>query len=152
MRHLPPTIHDLLAIPRFAAMMDRTPRMPENLNWGTPWRLWVLRDDGTWGMKEYEEYQRVWAVAQKAIADTSRYQDVCIVSKRRLIRPSDSLRDAVRRAGYNGVWCPRCRRPSYFGSFTARHHALKLQPTLTQDEPYRCYYCGIRKAMVRGYA
>lgn len=149
MRHLPPTIHDLLDIPRFAAMMGRTPSMPANLAWGNPWRLWVLRDNGTWGQREYASYDDAWAVAQKAIAATDRYQDVCIVSKRRLIRPSDSLRDAVRRAGYNGVWCPRCRRPSYFGSFTAKHHALKDQPALTNDEPFRCYYCGIRKAAIK---
>lgn len=149
MRHLPPTIHDLLEIPRFAAMMDRAPRMPANLSWGDPWRLWVLRNDGTWVMKEYSTYDDAWRVAQKAIAATESYQDVAVVSKRRLIRPSGSLRDAVRRAGYNGVWCPRCRRPSYFGSFTAKHHALRLMPVLSEDDPFRCYYCGIRKVAIR---
>jgi hypothetical protein len=80
------------------------------------------------------------------------YLDVSIVNKRYLTAPLRSLTTALDVAGLSRYpWCPRCRRPTYYGAFTEKHHALRLQPALTTDEPFRCYYCGIRKEMAKGY-
>lgn len=153
MKHLPPTLSQLLEIEEFRRMMKTRPWLPENLSWGNPWRLWVQLDTGKWLTKEYPDYASVWKKAVYLIREVGTVEDVCIVNKRYLTRPSRALDRAIIQAQFgNFHWCPRCRRPSYFGAFTPKHHALRLMPALTEDEPFRCYFCGIRKAMARGYA
>lgn len=150
MAKLPPSIHDLLEIPEFRRMMKVNPWMPPSMKWGNPWRLWALKESGVWVTKEYPTYGDAWRVALQAIrAD---YPDVCIVNKRHLTPIPRALDRALVTASFGRWWwCARCRRPTYFGAYTEKHHALKLQPTLTEDEPFRCYYCGIRRAMVKEY-
>jgi len=146
---LPPTIHELLELEGFRRMMKINPWLPETMRWGNPWRLWALKDSGVWVTKEYPTYADVWRVALKAIrAD---YPDVCVVSKRYLIPPARALSRMLEYEHPRFPWCPRCRRPTYYGAYTERHHALRLQPALTEDEPFRCYYCGLRKAMAREF-
>lgn len=148
MATLPPTIHELLDIVEFKRMMKTRPWLPDSLRWGNPYRLWVQMDDGRWLMKEYPTYDEAWKKTVHLLG-VEAVEDVCIVNKRLLVGPS---RDVQRALGSMGPWCPRCRRPTYFGAFKPKHHALRLQPTLTEDDPFRCYYCGIRKAMARTYA
>lgn len=152
MATLPPTIHQLLEIPEFKRMMKTRPWLPPSLQWGNPWRLWVQMDDGRWLTKEYGDYAEVWKKAAYLVG-LGTVEDVCIVNKRLLVGPSRELDKAIMSASFGRFpWCPRCRRPTYFGAYKPAHHALRLMPALTEDEPFRCYYCGIRKAMARTYA
>lgn len=144
---LPPTIHELLDMPEFRAMMKTNPWIPPSMRWGNPWRLWALKDSGVWVLKEYPTYADAWRVALKAIrAD---YPDVAIVSKRFLVPPKNVLRRALEFRHPFFPWCPRCRRPTYYGAYTAKHHALRLSPVIPTDEPFFCYYCGIRKVFAQ---
>jgi len=149
-KYLPPDIRELLQVPEFLRMMKTAPWLPQNLRQGDPWRLWALKNDGVWVTLEYPTYADAWRVLVKAVRAPERFQDAAIVNKRRMTAPPDGLERALRRAGFTGPWCPRCRRPTYFGAFKPTHHALRLMPVLSEDEPFRCYYCGIRRVATKG--
>jgi hypothetical protein len=71
---------------------------------------------------------------------SGKYRDVALVSRRMLFEPPVSVRHTIE---YPFEWCPRCRRPTMYRALQ-RHHAVVV---LTLQDPYRCYFCGIRRTM-----
>jgi hypothetical protein len=139
---MPPTIHQLLQDPVIKTMYRTIPEVPPSLAWGQPWQLWAVTHEGRWGTKRFATYREVWSRAVELIRNPDKYADVSIVS-RRVLYPPPPFYDWTTR---EGRWCCRCRRPSEFRTWPDSHHALRSQPALATDEPYRCYYCGIRRA------
>jgi hypothetical protein len=146
----PPTIHDLLDDPVYRKMLLTPPAIPGPLTWGDPFMLWAQREDGVWASKAFPTYRDAWAKAVPIIKDRDKYTDLAIVSKRVFLPPPRLATWPVSLS-----WCSRCRRPSSFQAWDpARHHALKRsarQAILTDDEPYRCWYCGIRRCAMPYY-
>ena len=144
---MPPTLSELLDVPVFRLYYLRPPQLPENLTWGQPWMVWAVNHDGRWGRKLFETYRDAWAKVVSLYKDQDRIRDVCVVSRRMMFAPPQ--RATWRASVYS--WCSRCRRPSEFRQRSPEHHALREAPVLTDDEPRRCYYCGIRKTAMPLY-
>lgn len=146
----PPTIHALLDEPLFRKLLLTPPSLPQPLSWGNPWRLWAQREDGRWGSSEFATYRDAWDRAKPLIKDREKYTDVAIVSKRVFFPPPPH---AVWPATLS--WCSRCRRPSSFQAWEPlRHHALKAmakRSMITDEDPRRCWYCGIRQTAMPRY-
>lgn len=140
----PPTIHTLLEDPAWRRMVKRVPLLAPPLRWGHPWAVYARRMDGRWTGGTFATYRDAWLVVVKAVRNPS-YEDVSIVSRRQMFGPpEDFVWD------WPFEWCSRCRRPS---SFIVRphHHALRSCIVLTSDDPYRCYYCGMRRVAMPAY-
>ena len=141
----PPSLRQLLDDPIYRAYMKTIPDLSANLTIGNPWAVWVRKVEGTWAGAMFHTYRDAWPVVVKAVRD-SRYEDVALVSRRQLFPPPPSFYwDEM-----YYQWCGRCRRPTSF-AIRPRHHALRLAPVLTLDDPYRCYYCGMRRCAMPAY-
>lgn len=143
---MPPTIHALLDDPVFKAMFKRPPPRHPALAWGEPWLLWAETHDGRWGRKLFATYPEVWARAVACIRDRDKFRDVSIVSRRVLYPPP-----ALASWHHSFEWCSRCRRPTEFRLRSPQHHAMKEMVVISDDEPYRCHYCGIRRLAMPSY-
>jgi len=160
----PPTMAELLRDPTFAAYMEHPPhsRHPGLLMPGA-WRLWAVTTAGGWKTKLYDDYPQR---ELNTLLGDSRVRDVAVTSRRVFFSPPGEWEEyKVKVTTPTGPrielrerwvptfrwdrglsWCARCRRPSLFMNWSPDHHALRLQPALTDDAPARCYYCGIRYA------
>lgn len=143
---MPPTMTDLLDDPVFRMYYKQIPAIPPSLAHGHPWMVWAVSHSDKWGRKYYETYREAWTKLVEVHRD-ERFRDVVVVSRRILFPPP------ARAVWSHGqAWCSRCRRPSEFRLRSPDHHALRDQPALTEDEPRRCYYCGIRQAAMPHYS
>jgi hypothetical protein len=142
----PPSIHSLMLDPVYAKFMKTIPRLPESISHGNPWQVWVQRDNGKWATTRTPTYRDAWSHFRRAYDNPDAFIDVAITSRRRFFGPPAHYVWDVN--AY--PWCPRCRRPSVFHE-TMVHHALKFSSVISSDEPYRCHFCGIRKAIVGTY-
>lgn len=142
----PPSIRVLLEDPIYRAYVKRVPYLAPNLRHGQPWAVWARTTDSParWRGGKFATYREAWAVVVKAIRN-DRYSDVALVSRRQLYPPPPGL---VWDIGFD--WCSRCRRPSYF-TYRPHHHALRDSPVLTEDDPARCFYCGVRRVFMPQY-
>lgn len=142
----PPTIHELMDNPLYVSYLRKIPRIPANIAHGNPWMLVsrIVTDDGRngWTIKYFETYRDMWPVFVSRFKNP-RYLDLSLVSRRKFFTPPQHL---VWDPSYD--WCPRCRRPSTFIE-KPKHHALKGIDYRTTEEPFVCYYCGIRWAAIR---
>jgi hypothetical protein len=143
----PPSIRELLQEESFKRMMKTIPALPDTLTWGDPWQLWGLTHAEKWRTAKFPTYADAWRKAVQMIREKDIYQDVCVVSRRVFFPPPAGFVTHE----YSGEWCGRCRRPSFFWRLPESHHALRNQPALTDDEPFRCYYCGIRQVAMPRY-
>lgn len=144
---MPPTLKELLDDPLYRLYILRVPKLPENIAWGEPWMVWAVTHDGRWGKRLFASYQEAWAKTVELHKQPEKFRDVALVSRRMLFPPPS-------RFVWKGrlyAWCSRCRRPSEFRLRAPDHHALRGQPTLTDDNSQRCYYCGIRKIAMPEY-
>ena len=159
----PPTIRDLLDDPTYRTYMKQVPGPHPALTHGDPWQVWARTDEGKWRTGKFPTYRDAWAVLVKAVRTPS-IADAALVSRRVFFGPPGHWQEYKARNPRTNVlevyerwvvdfhwdvgleWCPRCRRPTTFRRLHHTHHALKRQPTLTYDDPYRCVYCGIRRA------
>jgi hypothetical protein len=159
----PPTLRELAGDPVYRTYLRTPPRLPESLRWGFPWRLWVERShtpyETRWLTKKYHTYTEAW---NKAVAVLRHPEtiDVCIVSIRHFFDPPIVHTQKLRNKKTKRViirqiywlpepqfdWCFRCRRPSTFTMLPSDHHALRTQAVVSPESPYRCYFCGIRRA------
>lgn len=164
----PPTIHDLLSDPVYALYVAATPARHPLLEGTAAWQVWVRDDTNRWRFGMKDEYADALDLAHRQMARGA--EDVAIVSRRVFYGPPGEWRKYKARvpakpklnipeqveirekwvptmtwdAGLE--WCARCRRPSSFRLLTENHHAMRHQPVRSDDEPARCYYCGIRRA------
>lgn len=166
MTNTPPTLRDLLAIPVYRKYFQTIPRLT-SITASEPWQVWIATPEYRWKGAKYHTYRDGYNVIAKALKarDSNgkhKYVDAVIVSRVQMYAPPTSLTPVLslltsehnRLAEYVSEelhWCGRCRRPSSFAWSGRSHHALRSQPALSQDEPYRCFYCGIRRAGMPRY-
>lgn len=165
----PPTMHELLDDPIYRAYVKRVPQTTVKgrplpaLTTGNPWQIWARTNDGKWKTGQFATYRDAWLIVVKGIRNVN-VADVALVSRRVFFGPPGHWEKYHARNPRTGVsevyerwvidyhwdtgleWCPRCRRPSMFRRLNPSHHALRRQPTLTDDDPFRCVFCGIRRA------
>lgn len=133
---------------------------------GQPWQVWVNEGDDRWRTGKFDTYPRAFNTVVRA-HKSGRFDDIALVSRRvffgppgewqeykvRVRNPRDkTTRIEIRERWvytfhWDPVfdWCGRCRRPTSFRHLHWTHHALRKQPCLTDDDPYRCMFCGIRR-------
>lgn len=146
-RRMPPTMRDLLADPVFRLYYKQVPVLPESVSWGEPWMVWAVTHTGKWGQRKFETYREAWGKLVEIHKQQEKFRDVAIVSRRVMFPPP-----ANGQWPHKFSWCSRCRRPSEFKLRSPDHHALRSQPTLTDDDAKRCYYCGIRRVSMPHYS
>lgn len=144
----PPDLRRLLKDKVFRRMMTRQPHIPDNLTREgstPPWHVWLLTTSGTWKRGRYHTYSDAYNLMRRKLRDES-VEDIAIVSVRYLMAPPVGFRWNY----HQYPWCPRCRRPSLFFE-RYEHRAVKSIPDVYVDEPFRCFYCGIRRAAFPRY-
>lgn len=144
----PPDLRTLIKDKYYKGMLQRNPRMPANLTrpeLSPPWQVWVLTTSEKWRKGEFPSYTEAFRVMRDKLKDEASL-DVCIVSKRFLMPPPIGFKWQSKKY----PWCPRCRRPSTFTLAFGHRNLRNVQ--LTDDESYRCFYCGIRQAAFPRYA
>lgn len=170
-----PTLKQLMEDPVYREFIRATPDpyviyagtaiANPSLTVGEPWRVWVDMGDHRWKTGQFASYARAFNTVAKAMRSNAR--DAVLVSRRVFFPPPgewESYRVRIKDPKGTRIatrerwvqtyhwddvtleWCPRCRRPSRFLELHWTHHALRRQPCLTEDEPYRCVFCGIRRA------
>lgn len=144
---VPPSMTALWDDDVYRAYLERNPRIPDNLKHGQPWMLVAHRPHGSgkppWGHKLFTRYFDALDYGLDLL--DRHYDDVSIVSRRKLFRPPV---DFV--WGHQFAWCGRCRRPTLFRNPKGDkpHHALRNASaiiTSTLEDLHRCYYCGMRR-------
>lgn len=136
----PPTMSELLKDPYFKRMMKRRPIIPNNLErpeLPPMWHLWILTNDEKWKRGRYRTYDQVWIKFIEHLKNPET-QDICITNIRFMMPPPIGYRWQWKKF----PWCARCRRPSTF-HYELDHRADPFSE-IVLDEPYRCFYCGIR--------
>lgn len=132
----PPKMRELLQNPLYRKMMV-TPVNPPAFSWS----IFALKTDGRWTGKTVAGYGEGFSILKVLLNQTENFADVALVSKARLFGPPVKYL-------WEDVdvfdWCGRCRRPTTFKRDQGLH-ALRNAPILSSDEPYRCYFCGMRK-------
>lgn len=131
----PPTMRELLQDPIYRKMMV-TPPNPPAFNWS----VFALKTDGRWTGKTVAGYGEAFSILKVLLKQAENFVDVALVSKARLFEPP--VRFNWESLTFS--WCGRCRRPTTYKRDQGLH-ALRSAPILSTDEPYRCYFCGMRK-------
>lgn len=138
----PPTMRELLDDPIYKKMLLT---IPQNDNWA----VYALKTNGRWVGRIYESYREAFEMMRTIIAPMNRehYRDVSLVSRASLHQPPVKFIWET----HTFDWCGRCRRPTTYKRDQGLH-ALRDAPILSTDEPYRCFYCGMRKINQPGYS
>lgn len=139
--NLPPDIRTLMQDPSFKKMMRTRPKMPDCLTSDSlppAWHVWVWTTDERWKRGRYRTYDEAYRKMREQL-ELETVADVSVVSIRRFFVPPQGFKFQPRKF----PWCARCRRPSTFLE-QEFHRALGRAET-TLDEPFRCFYCGIRR-------
>jgi hypothetical protein len=149
-RLIPPNLRTLLTDPIYRSYFLRPPAPVACQMIGQPWQVYVKTivagpedvPEVRWRGGRFRTYADAFACAKRQLKAAD---DVVIVSRAVLYRPPDNF-------GWSpGLeWCGRCRRPTRY-AVRRNHHALRGAPVLTDDEPYRCYYCGARRVFAGGF-
>jgi DNA-directed RNA polymerase subunit RPC12/RpoP len=143
---MPPTLRELLRNDTFRQFMKTRPRLPEHLLTGDPWMVWAKTTRNTWINPRFATYDLAWKQSVAMMRDVDEYADISLISRRVLMPPPAYLLPLMNEYEMLGFeWCGRCRRPTKFKLSTSRHHAVRGFPTVTEDDPVRCYYCGQRQ-------
>lgn len=136
---IPPTFKLLVEHPEYRKFVRTMPTIPANMRQGRPWAVWAITHNARWRGGLFESYVDAWGATLKAMRNTEKYRDVALVSRRQLFEPPRAVIPLIE---YPFEWCPRCRRPTMYRPLQ-RHHAVEI---LTLQDPYRCYFCGIRRS------
>lgn len=169
-----PTIWDLLDDPVYAEYIQRVPDLTVTYGRTTrphpaftqpgAWQVWARTDEGKWKTGKFNDYERALNVVER-YTTRDNVEDVALVSRRVFYPPPGEwykvriksptapprIEERWRRTFHwdSGLeWCARCRRPVSFRTLNATHHALRQQPVVTDDDPRRCPYCGIRQSAI----
>jgi hypothetical protein len=131
-----------------------------------PWLILANLANGRTGIRRHDTWTDAHDAFKRAL-DRDGITDVTVVARRMFFAPpghwvprkrrvtdtrtnttrtvvEEVWTDSMSWPGYE--WCPRCRRPSEFRELPPDHHAFRLVPVRTIDDPYRCITCGIRRA------
>lgn len=167
---LPPNLRLLLEDPVYRSMFTTAPRpvycqtVPGARPWAVYARTTIETAEGDvetrWVGRLCPTYRDAFEAVKRALRAedstgdgdaTWRYDDIALVSRSVLYPPPPGFYWTMEYPGGHRMgWCGRCRRPSNF-RIRPRHHALKKAVALTNDEPRRCYYCGMREAAMPRY-
>ncbi len=141
---VPPTLSELLEDPVYRRYLLKAPRLPAGCRPALPWRVWGLREDDRWAGKEFPTYAEGFELVKKMLKDPL-YVDVAIICK-----PTEFAPPPGYRVPSYADWCGRCRRPTIYRR-GRRHHATRRWPVVADDNPYRCFYCGMRQPEHKWY-
>lgn len=163
---LPPNLRLLLEDPAYRKMFTTAPRLVhcQTVPGARPWAVYARATVETaegdvqtaWRGRLCPTYRDAFQAARdalRALDDDEQpvYDDVALVSRSVLYPPPPGFYWIMEYPGGTRMgWCGRCRRPTNF-RIRPRHHALKRAPALTNEEPRRCYYCGMREAGMPRY-
>ncbi len=141
----PPTWFELMDDDVYRAYARKRPRLPVNVSYGTPWVIVARRPENssrpTWALKMMDDYALAYH-RSKTIMATGDYEDIAIVSRRKLFKPPVGLMwDDTRFS-----WCGRCRRPTMFREMY-KHPMMRHFAAVSLDESRRCYYCAAREIL-----
>ena len=161
----PPILRDLLSFGSYRQYFRTNPPMPDNLI-NNPWQVWGHKADNSgWSSWCVRTYRDAYTIVKEWYNQTHIYDDLCIVSRTVLFKEPWTQEKHLQSGKiiseyptFKGLWdrneyewCMRCRRPTIFEYWRKpTHRALRLAPILTIDEPYRCYYCGVRRSFAGG--
>lgn len=172
----PPTLRELLQIPAYRKYFTTIPALTIKST-APMWQVWIAtsatdshegHSSFRWKGGKFHTYREAYSVVAKALkakdstTNKPKYYDMCITSRIQLFTPPVLLTPdlSLITATHNRLatyvsesldWCGRCRRPSTFEWAMRSHHALRSAPAITTDDPYRCFYCGIRKIAMPRY-
>lgn len=138
-----PTLAELLDDNLYARYFQALPRIPDNIRWGTPWRIVAKGEKhgggDRWGIKDVSTYReaRDWVLDR---VDQGEWHDMRVISRRMFFAPPFDFSWNTSRY----VWCGRCRTPTIFRPMIG-HPALKGAPVITSDDSVRCIMCGVRE-------
>jgi DNA-directed RNA polymerase subunit RPC12/RpoP len=147
MSYAPPTLRELLANDLYKAFFKKRPPEPVPSPLNHPWQVWAYNGETErWGSRLCKSYPDAYKFTRELFA-TGKYVDIAIVSRTIIHDVPRPLKLAQPWDPYQFDWCGRCRRPTIFRYMPSGHRALHNAPAITTDEPYRCYYCGVRKVL-----
>lgn len=140
---VPPSWLELLEDDVWSSYVRKRPRLPENIQHGSPWLIVARRFEempgARWATKLMPEYVDAYKKVHRLLR-SGQWEDVSIVSRRKLFKPPVGFTWNANKF----QWCGRCRRPTLF-RVCSQHHALPFLKQIPEAEPdYRCYYCGVR--------
>lgn len=141
------------------------------------WQVWIATPNSSlheghasfrWKGGKFHTYREAYSVVAKALkakdpqTNKPKYYDMCISSRIQLFEPHYTLTPDLQAitsnhnrlttyTSENLEWCGRCRRLTTFEWAMRSHHALRSSLAITTDDPYRCFYCGIRKVAMPKY-
>lgn len=150
----PPSLRMLWDDDTYRSFLERKPRLPTNLQHGQPWMvaarwtddyIYEMNKSRAWAHRNYCDYFQALDFALELL-DRRAIADVAVISRRKLYQPFVNFTWEPRFS-----WCGRCRRPTLFRKTSAAHHALRNAPAITLEDPYRCYYCGMRRVAQPNY-
>lgn len=143
----PPTLRELLVNPLYKAYFKKPVSDPPGVALNNPWQVWAYNGDTErWGSRLCTTYADAYDFTRKLYRDHA-YVDLCIVSRARIHELPRQFKLTELWDPYRFDWCGRCRRPTIFRYTDKPHRALRNAPAITTDEPFRCYYCGVRKVL-----
>lgn len=136
----PPKMRELLQDPIFRKMMTTSITVPKIV--GLPFAVYALKTNERWVGKLFENYASAFEMLKTILSPMNRdhYIDASLVCR-------SGLHEPPVRFNWESLtfsWCGRCRRPTTYKRDQGLH-ALRSAPILSTDEPYRCYFCGMRK-------
>lgn len=140
---------ELLADKHYRKFVQRNVSLPLNVQHGQPWMIMARRvpdvDRPTWARKLMPTYKDAYYKMRELVEDPG-FEDVSIISRRVLFGPPLGFTWSTGRY----AWCGRCRRPTTF-TYALRHPALAGSPVLSFEDPFRCFYCGMREVSMPRY-
>ena len=151
------TMAQLLEDPLYAKWLSMIPKVTWVTYGNRPWRVWVQRErNGKWARRDFKSYKKAYVFL---IDHLEKWHDAALHSKVVPMQPPVVRDKTTKKKRYHipafpgqnehHQWCPHCRRPTIFASFS-QHHAfnrtLKPAPNVR-----RCCICGMSANGIKAY-
>lgn len=151
------TMRELLEDPIYKKWLRVTPSYDCFISNGKPWRVWAQRERGKpWSRRDFAKYAEAFNFMAKLLR--AGFHDVALNHKIHAFQPPvvRDKRTGKKRHHIPGkpgqsakhMWCPHCRRPTIFATFT-KHHAFDR--LLYNNYTPRCAICGIAETAIKHY-
>lgn len=148
---------ELLEDPLYKAWLKKEPRITMPITQEKPWRVWVQKKrGGPWARADFKSYPKAWKFMRQhmklGIHDCALGARV-LFFKPPVVSKVSGGKKAKRyhvpgMPGQNPAhrWCPLCRRPTIWTTFT-KHHALPKHYKIA-GYVVRCAICGHADGLV----
>jgi hypothetical protein len=162
------TLREYLEDPIFAAWHRKEPSLGRVVTFsGRPWRVFAQQTrNGKWAFRDFKSWKKALKFTDKLLEQG--FHDAALMSKVAVFQPPivrDKSLGLVKHAGkmvgkkryhvpaivgqhHNHLWCPHCRRPTVFTTFS-RHHTFQSGRFLMWKR--RCAICGIAMTAIKLY-